>query len=294
MSDKRLAVIGLDTSHTVEFTKRMQSSDPKERIVDGMRVEKALRFPSVFQAEDGQDQRQAALEAMGVTLCATIEEAVDGADGVLIEINDPALHLQYFEPVVGLGVPVFIDKPLAGSLEDGRRILELADNHGTPVWSASSLRFIPSLAAAKQVVSSPVACQTFGALGKAAAGSDLVWYGVHAVEMLTAALGAGAESVRAIDHGRAVVLIVRYGDDRRGVVECQRDLYVYGGRLQSKEQVAFFDSTSGSPYDSLLAALRGFFVDGVLPVPLTDAFEILSILVAAENSLASGEEEPLS
>lgn len=51
-------------------------------------------------------------------------------------------------------------------------------------------RFIPMLAAAQAKIASPFAAHTFGALGKASAGSDLVWYGVHAVEMLVALMSA--------------------------------------------------------------------------------------------------------
>ena len=77
MTDKAITMVGLDTSHTVAFTKLIQN--PEDKIVDGMRVTRALRFPSVFQPEDGQDARQAELEAMGVSMAATIEDAVEAA-----------------------------------------------------------------------------------------------------------------------------------------------------------------------------------------------------------------------
>lgn len=287
MKDKTIAMIGLDTSHTVEFTKLMQH--PEHKVVNGLRATKALRFPSAFQPEEGQDKRQADLEAMGVTMASTIEEAVDGVDAVFLEINDPALHLPYFEKVVGLGRPVFIDKPLAATTAEGRRIRELAEQAGAPTWSSSSLRFIPSLAEARQKIPAPLLAQTFGALGKAAAGSDLVWYGVHAVEMLVASLGTGASGVRALEDKHGITLLVEYPDDRRGLVECLRGLYKYGGRLQSKEEVAFFDSGIGSPYVALMSALRDFVINGTVPVPLAEAQEVLAILEAGENSLAQGK-----
>ena len=286
MQDKTVAMIGLDTSHTVEFAKLMQ--DPEHRIVEGMRVVKALRFPSAFQSEDGQDKRQADLEALGVALVPTLEEAVSGVDAVFLEINDPALHVPYFEQVAGLGLPVFIDKPLCATTAEARTIRDLAGQHGTPVWSASSLRFIPALTAARAAVPKPVLAHTFGALGKAAAGSDLVWYGVHAVEMLVTALGIGARRVQAIDGARGITLLVDYADGRHGLVECLRGLHRYGGRLQSEDALAFFDSGNGSPYMALMSALREFVVAGAIPVPLAEAIEAMAILEAGEQSLASG------
>lgn len=286
MTVKNLALIGLDTSHTVEFTKLMQH--PERKVVEGLRATKAFRFPSAFQSEEGQDKRQAELIEMGVTMAATVEDAVDGVDAVLLEINDPALHLSYFKQVVGLGKPIFIDKPLASTTAEGRQIIKLAEAAGTPVWSSSSLRFIPMLADARQKVPTPVIGQTFGALGKAAAGSDLVWYGVHAVEMLVAALGVGACGVRALEDKLGITLVVEYPDNRRGLVECLRGLSKYGGRLQSKENLCFFDSGVGSPYVSLMSALRTFVFEGTLPVPLSESLEVLAILEAGEQSLTTG------
>lgn len=286
MTEKNLALIGLDTSHTVKFTELMQH--PEHKVVEGLRAVKAFRFPSAFQTEEGQDQRQAALIEMGVAMAPTIEEAVDGVDAILLEVNDPALHLGYFEQVVGLGKPIFIDKPLASTVAEGRKIKQLAEAVGTPAWSSSSLRFIPMLADARQKITAPVIGQTFGALGKASTGSDLVWYGVHAVEMLVTAMGVGACGVRALEDKRGITLLVEYTDNRRGLVECLRGLYKYGGRLQSNDDVCFFDSGVGSPYVSLMSALRTFVFEGTIPVPLSESLEVLAILEAGEKSLATG------
>jgi hypothetical protein len=294
MQDKRIAIVGLDTSHAVAFTTLIQSADPAKRVVEGMRVTQALRFPSAFQPEAGQDQRQAELEALGVTLKPSIDAVLENVDAVFLEINDPALHLDYFTAVADRGLPVFIDKPLAANTAEGRRICELAAEKAIPVWSASSLRFIPSLIEARATVANPLVAHTFGALGKAARGSDLVWYGVHAVEMLTAGLGVGATEVRALEDSSGIVLMVHYADGRRGLVECLRQTGRYGGRLQNANTLAFFDSGKGSPYVALMGALRDFVCDGKIPVPLSDAFEILAILEAGERSLASGGAETVA
>ncbi|MCF7854236.1 MAG: Gfo/Idh/MocA family oxidoreductase [Candidatus Pacebacteria bacterium] len=289
-NDKRIALIGLDTSHTVAFTKLMQSPNPEERVVEGMRAVRALRFPSSFQSEEGQDERQEQLEALGVQVTTDIREAVQDVDAVFLEINDPALHWTYFEQVAHLGLPVFIDKPLAGTLEDADNILALADKEGTPVWSASSLRFIPSLSKAKETIPSPVAGHTFGPLGQAAKGSDLVWYGIHAVEMVTFLLGADIRAVRALNTGGGVTILPRYADGTQAVVECLRGLWQYGGRLQDKENLVFFDTGGESPYQPLMSALRDFVCEGIVPVSLEHARTNLAVLLAAETSLAENRE----
>ena len=98
MKEKKIAIIGLDTSHTVEFTKLIQGTGTDNKIADGMHVSKAFRFPSAFQTEEGQDERQAILEDLGVTIMLSLEQTVEGVDAIFLEINDPVLHLQYLRP----------------------------------------------------------------------------------------------------------------------------------------------------------------------------------------------------
>ena len=61
----------------------------------------------------------------------------DKVDGLSV-IREQAL------PVLKAGKTMFIDKPIAASLEDAIVIFEAAKHFQVPVFSASSLRFIPS------------------------------------------------------------------------------------------------------------------------------------------------------
>jgi predicted dehydrogenase len=286
----KLAVIGLDTSHAVAFTNLIQG---KEAMVSGLRVVNCLRFPSAFQSEPDQDKRQAALEELGVRVTRSLEEAVRGVEGILLEINDPALHLDYFQQVADLGLPVFLDKPMADTLAHGKAIYQLAREKDVSVWSASSLRFTPEIMACAAAVEQPTFCNVFGALGKAARGSSVVWYGIHAFEMLAKLMGRGARSVFAREDESGVVAIVQYGEGRRGVVECNRGAYRYGGSARKGELTESFLSL-GSPYPSLIKALETFFLEGEIPVPLQETLEIQAMLEAAEASLRSGQSEPVS
>ncbi|MDA0323609.1 MAG: hypothetical protein O2923_12970 [Verrucomicrobia bacterium] len=59
--------------------------------------------------------------------------------------------------------------------------------------------------------------------------------------------------------------------------------------MQSKDALAFFDSTGNSPYASLMQALRAFVVDGTVPVSLSEAQEVMAILEAGEQAVATGD-----
>lgn len=287
----KLAVIGLDTSHSVEFPRLLQGDAPEK--VSGMEAVTCLRFPSPFQTEEQQDGRQKILEGWGIRVTRDFTEAVQGVDGILLEINDPAQHWKYFRKCASLGIPVFIDKPLARNLSDGWKIVRHAEKKGLAVWESSSLRFSPDLAAARKEAGEPVLCSIYGAMGIAAAGSSLIWYGCHTFQMLQQIMGTGAQTAQAMKTERGVVTVVEYGEGRRGVVESITGQYHYGGRIQSNDKVVPFHVDAHRLYYHLMLAIRDFFRKGTIAVPLRDALEVQAIMEAAEKSLSTGKRQKI-
>ncbi|MDD9986614.1 MAG: Gfo/Idh/MocA family oxidoreductase [Spirochaetaceae bacterium] len=286
--DLRIGIIGLDSSHTIEFTRRFQAPDcPPEQRVAGVTVTRCMRFETPFQDRAGLDGRQRELEGWGVEVTEDFDTAVAGADAVLIEINDPGLHLQYVRRCAGLGVPLFLDKPLAQDLAAGLEIARLAAEHDLRICSASSLRFAAGLQDACAALPAPRHVTTFGPINRAAAGSSIVWYGVHAVEMLVRAIGRGAITVATHRWGEDAILVVDYADGRTGVVE----LFVgsgYGGVLRGGKDVVPYTVDQAGIYTAMLSELVPFLAGGASPVPLEDAVEVIAILDAAERSSQAG------
>ena len=290
----RVALIGLDTSHTIEFTRRMQAPDvAPEQKVEGIKALTCLRFSTPFQSEEGLDQRQAQLEAWGVKVTMDFDEAVAGCDALMLEINDGAYHPEYFKKSMDLGKPIFLDKPLADNIENGKIIYDLAKKKKVRVFVASSLRFVPQLIEACDAIPEPAFATMYGPLGKAPAGSSIVWYGVHAFEMLERAIGRGAVSVSVMRDKAGVVADVEYKDSRRGLVELSEGSWLYGGNLRTKDKSAPFVVNMGRAYSDLLTEIVKFFRGGKPPVSMDDTLEIMGMLDAAERSYQSGKPEKI-
>ncbi|HET6453076.1 MAG TPA: Gfo/Idh/MocA family oxidoreductase [Armatimonadota bacterium] len=290
----RVALIGLDTSHTIEFTRRMQAPDVKpDQKVEGIKAVTCLRFSTPFQSEEGLNQRQAQLEAWGVKVTRDFDEAVAGCDALMLEINDGAYHLEYFKKSMDLGKPIFLDKPLADNIQNGKIIYDLAKNKKLRVFSASSLRFVPQLIEACNAVPEPAFATMYGPLGKAPAGSSIVWYGVHAFEMLERAIGRGAVSVFAVRDKAGAMANVEYKDARRGLVELSEGSWLYGGNLRTKDKSVPFVVNMSRAYSDLLTEIAKFFKGGKPPVSMDDTLEIMGMLDAAERSFQSGKPEKI-
>lgn len=286
----KVAVIGLDTSHAVEFPKFMQDPafDPASRV-DGMTVTRALRFETPFQNKEGLDKRQAYLESIGVKVTLDFEEAVADCDAVCLEINDAAYHLEYFRKCAALGKPVYLDKPFADTLDNATEILRIAKENNTRFFTASSLRYDDNIIEASKAMPQLDLGQTWGPLGHAAAGSSIVWYGVHTFEMLEKIMGPGAIAVTSVPDRQGVVCVVSYADGRRGVVELTKGNYCYGGVLRKGGECRMFQYVGGvNLYRRLICEIGDFFRGRTEGVPLKESFEIMAMLEAAELSVQYG------
>ncbi len=290
----RVAIVGLDTSHAVEFPKLMQDpSVPEENRIGDLITTRCLRFETPFQNKVGLDARQKYLESIGVMVTEDFDTAVADCDAILIEINDPAYHLEYFEKCAKLGKKIFLDKPFADTLENSRKIIQIAKENNVEFFTASSLRFAYNLAEALNEKLDAKITTVWGPVGHAPAGSSIVWYGVHAFEMLQVIMGKGAATVQVLDDNQGLICHVNYSDGRRGIVELSPGVYQYGGVIRNqKDRAIIFNETYKKPlYYMLLLEIVKFFKDNQQIVKIDDSFEVMSMLEAAEKSYNSKKAE---
>lgn len=292
-STMKISIVGLDSSHSIEFTRRLQSEDcPAAIRVAGMKVVSCLRFETPFQNSEGLDARQKQLESWGVHVTEDFDTCVADCDAIIIAINDPIPHLAYFKKCVDLGKPIFIDKPLANTLANGVAIQKLAASTEARVISCSSLRYAKTFVDACAKIPTAAQTATFGPLGKAPAGSSIVWYGVHAFEMLERAMGRGAMTITTIKSPSGIVAVIEYPDGRRGTVELTQNAYQYGGAIRGNGQAAAFVVEGTDIYSDLLREVHAFFSTGeITSLVLEDAVEVMALLDACQRSFDSGKTE---
>ena len=127
----KIAIIGLDTSHSTAFPELMQDPKTPENLqIHGIRTVSCLRFETPFQNKEGLDKRQEYLESIGVKVTENFEEAVQDCDAIIIAINDPRCHAEYFEKCAS--VRIFAGAVLLIGNEaskGGNRRAETADIH---------------------------------------------------------------------------------------------------------------------------------------------------------------------
>jgi predicted dehydrogenase len=224
------------------------------------------------------------------TVCDTPEEACEDVDAVITIDDGSREQWRYAVHPVQRGLPVFTDKPLAMTARDARSLVELARSTGSRLMSASALRFVPD------VVALPERVVEIGPVhvASAAGGVDLVYYGVHALTMVQAALGPGIRSATNI--GRGDTNIVRFTPSADADIVL---LLAERGRMFSGYQVNLYGEAGWitltpdltNLYSYLMEAFVGYARGGEEPYPVEWELEIIAALEAARRSKDEGGRE---
>lgn len=284
----RLGMIGLDTSHVVAFTRLI--NDPQStygcKVVAGFPGGSPDVEASAGRVEQFTTQLR---DRYGVEIVESIEELCTKVDGVLLESVDGRPHLRQVRPVIAAGLPVFIDKPMAGSLADVIEIFRLAKAAGVPCWSSSSLRYALGIQAMKaEGKTGPIlGCDVYSPCALEEHHPDLYWYGVHGVEILYTLMGTGCQSVSRVHTEGWDVVVGRWKDGRiatfRGIRQGKGG---YGATVYGRDAIVVLDQYAG--YKPLVDEVVTFFKTGQVPVPPEETIELFAFMTAADESKARG------
>ncbi len=284
----RVGIIGLDTSHVVAFTRVM--NDP---AAEGpfARVQVTHAFPGgspdIAASRDRIEGFTARLAEMGVEIVESIPSLLEKVDAVMLESVDGRLHLRQLLPVLAARKPVFIDKPMAGSLQDCLEIHRLAKEQGVPCFTSSSLRFGPGILAMREKVGKVLGCDAFGPCTIEEHHPDLYWYGIHGVEILFTIMGPGCVSVRRTQTAGHEQVTGAWEDGRIGTFRGLREgKKGYGAMVFGTKGIERSGPHTG--YQPLVTEIAKFFVTGHAPVPLEESLEIYAFMEAADESKRQG------
>ena len=289
-ADLRLGIIGTDTSHVIAFTKLLNDIASPDHI-PGARVVAAYKGGSrdIETSYTRVDKYAAELsQKWNVEIVADIPALCRKVDAILLESVDGRVHLEQAKPVIAARKPLFIDKPMAATLEDAREIARLAKEAGVPWFSSSSLRFGEIGTSMKFSDTTGVITWGPGPLEEHHQ-LDLAWYAIHPIEMLYTLMGPGCEEVSRTYTPAADVLVGRWKDGRSGVVRALRPYGRYGAVVfRAKEVVQSDPQADAVGYKALVGEIVRFFETRKPPVSNEETLEIFAFMDAAQRSKAEG------
>lgn len=286
----RAGLIGLDTSHVIAFTGVLNDPAATGPLAD---VKVVAGFPGgsadIPSSADRVGNYTEELRKKGVKIYDSIEAMLPDVDVVFLESVDGRPHLEQARPVIAAKKPLFIDKPMAGSLADVIEIFRLAKEAGVPVFSSSSLRY--SSGVQKMRNDSPVGkvlgCDAYSPCSLEPHHPDLFWYGVHGVEVLYTIMGPGCQEVSRVQTDGAEMVVGRWQDGRIGTFRGIRSgKSGYGATVFGEKGIAQAGDYEG--YKPLVEEICKFFKTGVAPVAAEETIELFAFMEAADESKRQG------
>jgi len=287
---KRVGLIGLDTSHAPAFARIFNAPGASAEDFLGLRVVAA--YPQGSRDIESSTSRVPGyvreMREMGVEIVETIPALLQKVDFVLLTTNDGRVHLEQARPVIEAGKPLYIDKPMAASLADVIALFEAARATSVPVFSASSLRWIPGALELRAGAQGAVkGADTFSWAALEPTHPDLYWYGIHGVEILFTVMGTGCLSVSRFQTGDTELCVGLWEGGRIGTVRGLRSSeHSYGGTVFAEKKIEVLPM--GSDYAPMLKAIARFFTTGTPPVSAEETIEIYAFMSAADRSKAQG------
>ena len=282
----KVGMIGLDTSHCIAFTKELNNSAAKEDVARCRVIACYPKgSPDIESSTSRVPKYTEEIKALGVEIVDSIDDLLKRVDCVLLETNDGRPHLEQAIPVFKAGKPVFIDKPLAGSLPDCIALFAAAKKYNCPMFCSSSLRYGPGTQAARYEKFGRVShCQTSSPASLEKTHPDLYWYGIHGCEALYTVLGPGCEMVTRGKTADGLIEVTgQWSGGRTGIF---RESKGYGGIAKTEQGDQKVGDSAG--YRPLIVEIVKFFRTRQPPIAAEETIELYAFMEAADESKREG------
>jgi len=244
------------------------------------------------------DAAQALANATGAEVVRNPAMTGEGTDGVMITELMPYRYLELARPLLQKGLRVFLNRPFAGSIEDGWEIMRLAERYDARVYSASALFHTLEADRAREEIQRIKPLRLFNVTGPS---DHVMFYLPHVIAVAVSVLGPGVARIRSVSlHTRPedpqhitapAVIHVEYADDApigpaHGTLQMIGPNASWYGFSMSmfgahgEAQAIRFEVT----YEHLLHTMARFFRTGEEPIPREVIMEKTCILYGARAS----------
>jgi len=223
-------------------------------------------------------------------VCPTPEGVAENVDTVIIPDAPPypSKHQKLAFPFLEKRIPLFIDKPLSNDVKEAEKIVAMAQENNVLLMSCSALRYSRELKEAQEEIDAIKPIITASAYGP----NDLVYYGIHPLELCYTVMGPGVESVYNVGKEDRHIVRIAYKDGRTIVLQVFKDacnvfhLNLYG----KKGWKSIIVKDSAYFYWNMLNHFLWMVKERKYPIPLENMLEIIKILMSAKESLETGKE----
>jgi hypothetical protein len=263
----------------------------EDQWVDGAQVVCAYRGTSEITPEETIEQYVEKLTSFGIAMVDSPEDMLGKVDAVCVESQSGYVHPERVAPFLKAGLPCFVDKPFACTVEDARAMADLAKANGAALFSSSSLRYALEIVDVLQdeAIGPVVGAMAYSPASIHDKNPGLFHYGIHGVEPLYALMGRGCKSVTCTFTEGAEVVTGLWEDGRVGSLRGTRaGAHAYGFTVWGEKSVRTCAIDASFIYRELLKQMVRMFETNEAPLDIEETVEIVRFIVAALQSAQNG------
>ncbi|MBD3352022.1 MAG: hypothetical protein GF364_11100 [Candidatus Lokiarchaeota archaeon] len=288
MSDMKIGMIGLDTSHCPTFARILNKRRSKTPVTYAYKGGTKAFSHSINRVDKFTKQLR---KKYDVNMLKSIEDVADKSDAILLTSVDGRQHLEQFEILSKYQKPVYIDKPLACSLEDAKKIIHLSEKTKTPMFSCSSLRYYNGIYQIGKDKDIKIA-EVYGKVPIMEDYPGYFWYGVHSAEILFSILGAGCEQLQVASYENFDLVTANWSGERIGLLYGMRYKTSADWSVKLFSDDGVIDSIAKnkpSGFELMVPHILDFFKSKKSPINNQEMLEIMAYLEAVNKSRENGE-----
>lgn len=212
------------------------------------------------------------------------EDVIGHVDAVMIATDDGFDHVRRARPFIEAGLPVFIDKPLATSVEELRTFIGW-QRAGAALLSSSGLRYAAELEDCRANL------VQVGTLRWILGLSCKTWerYGIHLLEPMFRLVGPGFESIRLESRPGIEIAHLVHRSGAELTLPVIADGGAAFGSMQvvgSAGQLSFKFSDTYTNFRRQVISFLDFARTRTEPYPFSETVELMTILIAGLRSRA--------
>jgi predicted dehydrogenase len=284
----RIGVFGTDNSHSITFSRLFNVKGEKNKV-------SGAKVVAVYGLEEKRTA-EVAEKAQIPTIVKRPQDALKMIDGAIVDFRHGSRHWKYAKMCIEAGIPTFIDKPLASSVADAKKIVALAKRKHVPITTFSTIKLGSAMDEFKKQLKGigKVKAMVITGPGNTRDQYDgIFFYAVHQVELMLEAFGNKIKSVRGMDYDGMLVATVTY---RNGMVVTLHEINTgwmpfmataYGEKGQAVYDGAKFE-------DGYVVGAKAFtkmFRTGKMPYPIKQLADSVKVLAAIRKSMDNNGKE---
>lgn len=297
----RLAMLGMieGNGHPYSWSGIINGYNPDEMakcpyagipVYMGRQPLESVRIPGArvthIWTDNPADAPKVAAASLIETVVANPEDVIGHVHAAVIATDDGSDHVRRARPFIEAGMPVFIDKPMATTLDELRQFVQW-NRDGSIILSTSGMRYAPEMRLSDEQRAH------LGDLRWITSFTCKTWerYGIHALEAVEPLLGRGFLSVQAHHDAGGDVMHITHRSGVKLTIGALHDAYGSFGAVHlygTKGDLALKLADTYHAFRGQLVAFIDMLRSGTRPLPFDETVELMAVIMAGIRSREQG------